>query len=162
MKTKLYPFLFFFALLSSCTLSGGGFYSGLKYAKVNSQKSTSTASKKENQEKQEQTFTDDHTDHSISAGETIDLATTSKLKNPAKQAGKTIANTPNKKSLPKDSCDLIYTKKGEEIYGILKEVGLTTLSYKSCDNLNGPLYVINRDEVVYIAYKNGIKLFGNF
>ncbi len=53
------------------------------------------------------------------------------------------------------SQDLIYTVKGTKIQGKVIEINPTSIKYKSPSNLDGPNYVILRNEVVLIEYSNG-------
>lgn len=53
------------------------------------------------------------------------------------------------------SQDMIYTVKGTKIQGKVTEINPTSIKYKSSTNLDGPNYVILRNEVVLIEYSNG-------
>lgn len=53
------------------------------------------------------------------------------------------------------SQDVIYTVKGTKINGKVTEINPTSIKYKSPTNLDGPNYVILRNEVVLIEYSNG-------
>ena len=44
---------------------------------------------------------------------------------------------------------------GKEIKCIVSEVGLLEIKYKKCDNINGPLYTVDKTEVLMIQYSNG-------
>jgi hypothetical protein len=56
-----------------------------------------------------------------------------------------------------DSCDNIVLRSGEEISGLVSEVGILEVKYKKCDNLSGPVYAIKKGDVFMIKYANGSK-----
>jgi len=72
---------------------------------------------------------------------------------------------PNKKNKiiepvaePIDSCgDIIKLKNGDEIVAKVLEVSQTTIKYKKCNNLDGPLMVESIDNIFMIKYVNGSK-----
>lgn len=53
--------------------------------------------------------------------------------------------------------DQIITKKGQEISSKVLEISLTTIRYKKAENLNGPIYNIDKNDVLVIKYQNGTK-----
>ena len=56
-----------------------------------------------------------------------------------------------RKSLFSDTCgDLIVLKNGDEIKAKVLEINDAEIKYKRCDNLNGPLIVINKWDVFMI------------
>lgn len=54
-------------------------------------------------------------------------------------------------------CDIIILNEGTEISSIVEEIRLTEIAYKKCDNPNGPLYIVSKNDVFMIKYKNGSK-----
>ena len=54
-----------------------------------------------------------------------------------------------------DNCDNIIMRNGKEIKCIVSEVGLSEIKYKKCDNLTGPTYTVDKNEVLMIQYSNG-------
>ncbi|MBC7863823.1 MAG: DUF4190 domain-containing protein [Bacteroidia bacterium] len=57
-----------------------------------------------------------------------------------------------------DSCgDIIIMQDGSEITAKVLEVGTNTISYKPCNDLNGPLIMTGKNNVFMIKYKNGTK-----
>lgn len=54
-----------------------------------------------------------------------------------------------------DSCDQIVTQNGDIINGKILEIGLKEIRYKKCDNINGPIIVIPRKDVLSVKYANG-------
>jgi len=54
-----------------------------------------------------------------------------------------------------ENCDNIIMRNGKEIKCIVSEVGLSEIKYKKCDNINGPLYTVDKTEVLMIQYSNG-------
>lgn len=53
--------------------------------------------------------------------------------------------------------DVIILKNGKLIYGLVKEVGLTNIRYQRTDIPDGPIYVIRRDQVYAISYRNQVE-----
>lgn len=53
--------------------------------------------------------------------------------------------------------DLIVKKSGEEINAKIIEVGAKEVKYKNSTNIEGPTYVIEKSEIVFVKYKNGEK-----
>ena len=51
--------------------------------------------------------------------------------------------------------DKIYKKSGEVIEAKVTEVGANEIKYKAFANLNGPNYVINKQQVIKIVYQAG-------
>jgi hypothetical protein len=56
---------------------------------------------------------------------------------------------------PKDSCDRIIDKEGDEILVKVTEIDIDVIKYKNCDHLDGPTYSIPRTSVLMIEYSNG-------
>jgi hypothetical protein len=53
--------------------------------------------------------------------------------------------------------DLITLKKGSQYFKArVIEVNETHVKYKRCDNLNGPVFVVHKNDVYSIKYKNGL------
>jgi len=62
------------------------------------------------------------------------------------------------KVLPNDSCgDEVIMKNGEVITVKVVEINQSAIKYRACNNLNGPLIVIVKDNVFMIRYANGSK-----
>lgn len=60
--------------------------------------------------------------------------------------------------LVEDSCgDTIVFLDGEEVFCRVIEVGTTNVMYKTCDNLDGPLFTRAKQNIFMIKYKNGSK-----
>jgi len=55
------------------------------------------------------------------------------------------------------SQDTLYTIKGKTINGKVFEITQHEIKYKSDVNSEGPLYVIDKSEIVLIQYRNGTK-----
>ena len=51
--------------------------------------------------------------------------------------------------------DIIVTKKGEEIFAKVEEIGDTQIKYKKSSHLSGPVYSLLKTEVFMIKYENG-------
>lgn len=76
-------------------------------------------------------------------------STSSELIISKKQEPTYITNT-----LPED-CDIVIFKNGNEIKAKVIEIGLSEIKYKRCDNIEGPLVIINKSDVFKIKYPNG-------
>ena len=55
------------------------------------------------------------------------------------------------------ACDKIVCINGEEIEALISEITPDFITYKKCDNVDGPKYSIERTKVFVIKYKNGTK-----
>jgi len=53
--------------------------------------------------------------------------------------------------------DVLTKRTGEEIQSKVLEVTTTEIKYKKFDNLNGPLIIVLKSEVLMIRYENGTK-----
>ena len=53
--------------------------------------------------------------------------------------------------------DTLYTTKGKIITGKVIEVNTLEIKYKRAANPDGPLYIVDKTEIVLIHYKNGSK-----
>jgi len=56
-----------------------------------------------------------------------------------------------------EPCDNIILKNGEEISAKIIEITPDLIKYKKCNNLDGPLISIYKDEVLMLRYKDGTK-----
>jgi TM2 domain-containing membrane protein YozV len=65
-------------------------------------------------------------------------------------------NSQNKKN-KNEECDLIILNNGDDISVKVVELTSTEIKYKKCDNINGPIYSIQKSEVFTIRYSNGSK-----
>jgi len=56
-----------------------------------------------------------------------------------------------------DSCgDLITFKSGDQVTARVTEITEDKIKYKRCDNLDGPVFVVNKSTVATIRYSNGV------
>lgn len=53
------------------------------------------------------------------------------------------------------SQDIVYLNNGDKVEAIVKELNNTSVKYKNFTNPDGPTYVINKNEILMIEYKNG-------
>ena len=53
--------------------------------------------------------------------------------------------------------DTIYTRNGETVAAKVYEITSTEIKYRKPSNPDGPLYVMSKDDVAVIEYKNGSK-----
>ena len=58
-------------------------------------------------------------------------------------------------SLNSNAQDVLYTSKGAKIEAKLTEINASDIKYKEFTNLDGPVYVISKSEIVLIQYANG-------
>ncbi|MEP7143992.1 MAG: hypothetical protein ABI707_14015 [Ferruginibacter sp.] len=61
-------------------------------------------------------------------------------------------------SLPQSNggFDVIIKVNGDIIYGIVKEVGITLVTYKRTDIPDGPIYTLFKNEIYAISYRNQV------
>jgi TM2 domain-containing membrane protein YozV len=66
-------------------------------------------------------------------------------------------NLPLKSSVLFDTpkCDTIFLKDNEKIIAKVIEVGVKTINYKDCGNIDGPQFVIQKRDVEKIVFSNG-------
>lgn len=57
---------------------------------------------------------------------------------------------------PISDCDIISLKNGSQVDGKVLEITSTEIKYKRCDNIDGPIIIINKSDVTKIRYVNGI------
>lgn len=55
------------------------------------------------------------------------------------------------------SQDVIVLKNADEIKSKVVEITDLTIKYKKWENVNGPIYNLNKNEVLFIRYENGTK-----
>ena len=55
------------------------------------------------------------------------------------------------------SQDTLFTREGHMIAGKVIEINNEDIKYKKSSNIDGPVYVISKSEIVLIEYKNGTK-----
>ncbi len=55
------------------------------------------------------------------------------------------------------SQDIITKKTGEDILSKILEVGQFEVKYKKFDNLSGPIFTIQKTELIMVRYENGTK-----
>ncbi len=53
--------------------------------------------------------------------------------------------------------DVIILKTGDEVKAVVSEIGLDVVKYKKAENLNGPLYTLEKAKIFMIKYENGTK-----
>lgn len=64
---------------------------------------------------------------------------------------------PQKYQQADTTCDQITLKNGEEIDAQVLEISNENVKYKRCDNLEGPTYILEKNKIFMIKYKNGSK-----
>ena len=60
-------------------------------------------------------------------------------------------------SITAKSQDTIVTKKGEDMMVKVIEVNMGIIRYKKLDNINGPIFEIQKTDVFMLKYENGIR-----
>ena len=53
--------------------------------------------------------------------------------------------------------DMLILKSGEDINAKIVEIGTQEISYKKFENLDGPVYTIQKEKIFMIKYQNGTK-----
>lgn len=53
--------------------------------------------------------------------------------------------------------DTLYTVSGQKIAAKVVEINQTEIKYKKANNIDGPVYVVDKSDVALIEYKNGSK-----
>lgn len=53
------------------------------------------------------------------------------------------------------SQDIIYLNNGSKVEALVKELNVTTVKYKNFNNQDGPTYVSNKNDILFIEYQNG-------
>lgn len=62
----------------------------------------------------------------------------------------------NKWKLNEPTCgDVIYFRNGNQVTAKVLEISQREIRYKRCDNIDGPLMVIDKDDVEFIRFQNG-------
>lgn len=70
-----------------------------------------------------------------------------------KKISTTIGNMP----LANPECDVVTLKDGTDVSCKVLEINDKEIKYKKCENLDGPVHVINKKDVFRIVYANGSK-----
>src|ERR1041385_5063410 len=52
--------------------------------------------------------------------------------------------------------DLIYLNNGSKLETIVKEISTSEIKYKNFTNQDGPTYIVSKNDVLMIEYKNGV------
>lgn len=55
------------------------------------------------------------------------------------------------------SQDLITTKSGEDILAKVLEISQNEIKFKRFDNVEGPVFILNKSDIIIIRYENGTK-----
>jgi hypothetical protein len=59
------------------------------------------------------------------------------------------------KTAKSQSCDNMIFNDGTEVLCLVQEIRINEIAYKKCDQPDGPLYIIEKEKVFLIKYKNG-------
>ncbi len=149
MKLNCFFILFCLVVVSSCTIEKrhyqNGYYISLKKSVKKSNQNTEVKS------------IEDFPNLNVS-----NISNNKSIKNEAIASNdiKNIALLYKKTSkiikLPSDSCDILFLKNGKVIKIKTIEINESDIKYKRFDHLDGPNYVISKDDVKKIIYKNGL------
>lgn len=82
-----------------------------------------------------------------------DLATNNEFSIEIIKNNQVLSNIKNKS----EECDLIILNTGDDISAKVVEITSTEIKYKKCENINGPIYSVQKSEVFTIRYSNGSK-----
>jgi hypothetical protein len=148
---KIIPFILII-MISACSVNKRRYLSGydisFKKSKIETKahSQTSTVEKSLN-------IKDSYNDVSINSNNSNEILTSS---NNEIESILFIDKTPtiNSRKLT-DNCDTIIMRNGKEVKCIVSEIGISEIKYKKCDNLNGPIYTVDKNEVLMIQYANG-------
>lgn len=55
------------------------------------------------------------------------------------------------------SQDVLFFKNGDELNSKVLEISSTEVKYRKWDNVDGPIYSVNKNELFMIKYQNGVK-----
>ena len=152
-RVNLIVFLFFIILFSDCTLQKRSYRDGYYFSrnKNHSKISESQISKQQNFK------TPDLKTTFISQTSAANKISESSFSLPPLTP---ILKLKNKKPgiIAYDGCgDEITFKNGDEVKAKVLEINENEIKYKRCDNLDGPIIVVNKSEVFMIKYLNGSK-----
>lgn len=67
----------------------------------------------------------------------------------------TSINSDDLQLIVNQECDEVIKRNGEIVSAKVTEIGLKTIKYKLCSNLNGPIHVVLKSDVFMIRYANG-------
>jgi hypothetical protein len=70
---------------------------------------------------------------------------------------KKISATIGNLSLANPECDVVTLKDGTDVSCKVLEINEKEIKYKKCENLEGPVYIINKKYIFRIVYANGTK-----
>ena len=89
--------------------------------------------------------------HEITEPNTIVVSTENKIPLTSSSVKK------HSKKMDNEKCDNLILKNGDELIVKVLEIGTATIKYKKCNNLEGPIYTIDKSTVFMIKYANGTK-----
>jgi len=141
---KCIPIIFAFFILASCSVKKRTYRDGY-YIDWAFQKKTSTPSAK--------TVSEKSINSSIKEVAEAEYITVSKDVDPGTES----FVVDQKKIVLMDTCgDVITFKSGDQVTARVTEITDDKIKYKRCDNLDGPVFVVNKGTVQSIRYANGV------
>lgn len=149
MRISLIILLFFSFLLTHCTLKKRAYRSGY-YISWNSKKHKASSKTENETQATVRTTTINPEPITNVAGQLT--AEESKVLIPQSNEKPKLTVLSNK-----DECgDIITFRKGNEVKAKVIEINETQIKYKRCDHPDGPLMVVNKNDVFSIKYVNGL------
>lgn len=140
-------------VLNSCSIKKREYRPGFYFSSLSkNKKHTSKEVVKTKQEKIAKIATAKNDDHN-----SVNLPPLDVLASVQDQIYLAATLKPLKPFITKDSgCgDVLTLKKGSEVVVKVLEINETQIKYKRCDNLDGPLIIIYKNDVYSIKYRNG-------
>lgn len=167
-KSSFY-FVLSFIILSSCTItkrvhSRGYHVEWNKKHNSNAQQVDRKLKKEENAERQEKELLlsiEELTNNTIVEESNIkdleETASTLSIDVTTNNSNELVFSENKKSKYLSEPCDEIILRNGNEISAKVIEIDNSVVKYKKCDNLNGPLYSIEKSKILIIKYTNGTK-----
>ncbi len=157
LKSILVVFCATILLFGSCSIEKRQHTSGYHVEWRKSNKSIAVASEEKSKDDKQYFITNEivqptEGENLLAANEefNLKLSETKKLK-------ENIASYQYKSQKLIEECDVIILTNGDEVSVKVLEVGISEVKYLKCDNLNGPSYVIAKQEIFMIKHSNGSK-----
>lgn len=168
-KSSFY-FVLSFIILSSCTItkrvhSRGYHVEWNKKHNSNAQQVDRKLKKEENTERQEKELSIEELANNTIVEESNvkdleEIASNLSIASPditVNNSNELVFSENKKSKYLSEPCDEIILKNGDEILAKVIEIDNSVVKYKKCDNLDGPLYNIEKSKVLIIKYTNGTK-----
>lgn len=138
-------------LLNACSIKKREYRQGFYFSSISKHKKSAFAKTIKREEKVKVSSAKNEVLNSANISETVDFASATNL------ISLPLTLKTLKPLITKDSTcgDVLTLKKGTEVIVKVLEINETQIKYKRCDNLDGPLIVIHKNDVYSIKYRNG-------